>query len=72
MQKFCGIFSQLLQLFPRMGFEQAICNHKAEYQARGFTGWGQFVAMLSFKNILPVAQANGTKVPNVLARRMMQ
>jgi hypothetical protein len=46
MQKFCSIFSQLLQLFPRMEFEQAVRNHKAEYQARGFTCWGQFVAML--------------------------
>jgi len=46
MQKFCSIFSQLLQLFPRMEFEQAVRDHKAEYQARGFTSWGQFVAML--------------------------
>lgn len=46
MQKFCSIFSQLLQLFPRMEFEQAVRDHKAEYQARGFTCWGQFVAML--------------------------
>ena len=29
-----------------MEFEQAVRNHKAEYQARGFTSWGQFVAML--------------------------
>ena len=46
MQRFCSIFSQLLQLFPRMEFEQAVRDHKAEYQARGFTSWGQFVAML--------------------------
>jgi hypothetical protein len=46
MQKFCSIFSQLLQLFPRMQFEQAVRDHKAEYHARGFTCWGQFVAML--------------------------
>jgi hypothetical protein len=46
MQKFCSIFSQLLQLFPRLQFEQAVRDHKAEYQARGFTSWGQFVAML--------------------------
>jgi hypothetical protein len=46
MQKFCSIFSQLLQLFPRMEFEKAVRDHKAEYQARGFTCWGQFVAML--------------------------
>jgi hypothetical protein len=29
-----------------MEFEQAVRDHKAEYQARGFTSWGQFVAML--------------------------
>jgi len=36
----------LLQLFPRTEFEKAVSDHKAEYQARGFTCWGQFVAML--------------------------
>jgi hypothetical protein len=45
-QRFCSIFSQLLQLFPRMEFEQAVRKHNAEYEARGFTCWGQFVAML--------------------------
>jgi hypothetical protein len=29
-----------------MEFEQAVRDHKAEYHARGFTCWGQFVAML--------------------------
>jgi hypothetical protein len=29
-----------------MQFEQAVRDHKAEYHARGFTCWGQFVAML--------------------------
>ena len=46
MQNFSSIFSQLLQLFPRGEFEKAVRDHKAEYQARGFTCWGQFVAML--------------------------
>jgi len=46
MQRFCSIFSQLLQLFSRMEFEQAVRDHRAEYHARGFTSWGQFVAML--------------------------
>ena len=46
MQKFSSIFSQLLQLFPRAEFEKAVRDHKAEYQARGFSCWGQFVAML--------------------------
>lgn len=42
----CSIFSQLLQLFPRAEFEQAVRQHKAERHARGFTCWGQFLAML--------------------------
>jgi len=46
MNKFCSIFSQLLQLFSRYEFHQAIKKTKAERHARGFTCWGQFVAML--------------------------
>jgi hypothetical protein len=46
MRRFCSIFSQLLQLFPRLAFESAVKQHQAEYHARGFTSWGQFVAML--------------------------
>ncbi len=46
MTRFCSIFSQLLQLFPRIEFQQAVSATKAERHARGFTCWGQFVAML--------------------------
>ena len=46
MTRFCSIFSQLLQLFPRAAFQQAVVATKAERHARGFTCWGQFVAML--------------------------
>jgi hypothetical protein len=46
MNRVCSIFSQLLQLFPRLEFEGAVKEHKAERHARGFTSWGQFVAML--------------------------
>ena len=46
MNRVCSIFSQLLQLFPRTEFQRAVKEHKAERHARGFTGWGQFVAML--------------------------
>jgi hypothetical protein len=41
-----SIFSQLLQLFPRNEFEQSVLDNRCEYQARGFTCCGQFVAML--------------------------
>jgi hypothetical protein len=46
MSRFSSIFSQLLQLFSRYEFERAVRDHKAEYHARGFSSWGQFVAML--------------------------
>jgi len=42
----CSIFSQILQLFPRSEFEAAVRKHRAERHARGFTCWGQFIAML--------------------------
>jgi len=46
MYKVCSIFSQVLKLFSRGEFEKAVKEHKAERHARGFTSWGQFVAML--------------------------
>ncbi len=46
MNRVCSIFSQLLQLFPRAEFQQAVQQHRAERHARGFTCWGQFIAML--------------------------
>ena len=46
MNRVCSIFAQLLQLFPREQFQQAVQKHQAERHARGFTCWGQFVAML--------------------------
>jgi hypothetical protein len=42
----CSIFSQLLKLFTRSDFDRSVHQHKAERHARGFTCWGQFVAML--------------------------
>ena len=44
--KVCSIFSQVLKLFSRGDFEKAVKEHKAERHARGFTSWGQFLAML--------------------------
>ena len=46
MSKVCSIFSQMLQLISRTGFDAAVRKHKAERHARGFSSWGQFVAML--------------------------
>ena len=46
MNRFCSIFSQLLQLFPRVEFQKAVKETQAERHARGFTCWGQFVSML--------------------------
>jgi hypothetical protein len=41
-----SIFSQILQLIPRFEFESAVRKHDAERHARGFSSWGQFIAML--------------------------
>ena len=46
MTQVCSVFSQLLQLFSRGEFAQAVKQHSAERNAKGFTCWGQFVAML--------------------------
>ena len=42
----CSIFSQVLKLIPRADFDSAVRKHDAERNAKGFTCWGQFVAML--------------------------
>jgi hypothetical protein len=44
--RFCSIFSQLLNLFSRTAFDRAVIETKAERHARGFSCWTQFVAML--------------------------
>lgn len=44
--KVCSMFSQILQLFPRIEFETLVKETNAERHARGFSSWGQFVAML--------------------------
>jgi hypothetical protein len=36
----------MLHLFSRTEFERAVVEHRAERHARGFSCWGQFVAML--------------------------
>ena len=46
MNRFCSIFSQLLQLFPRIEFQHLVTMTQAERHAKGFTCWGQFVSML--------------------------
>src|SRR5437870_8810879 len=46
MNRVCSIFAQLLQLFPRVKFQDAVQKHKTERHSRGFSSWGQFVAML--------------------------
>ncbi len=46
MNRFCSIFSQLLQLFPRLEFQELVRETKAERHARGFACWTQFVSML--------------------------
>jgi hypothetical protein len=44
--KFSSIFGQILQVFDKRDFLQAVRDTKAERSAKGFTCWDQFVAML--------------------------
>jgi hypothetical protein len=46
MSRVCSIFSQILQLIPRLEFQAAVSKHKAERHARGFSSWAQFISML--------------------------
>lgn len=46
MNKVCSIFSQLLQLFPRVEFQHMVKQTRAERHAKGFACWSQFVSML--------------------------
>jgi hypothetical protein len=46
MNRVCTIFSQILQLIPRLSFEAKVQEHKAERHARGFSSWIQLIAML--------------------------
>jgi Transposase DDE domain/Domain of unknown function (DUF4372) len=46
MKRVCSIFSQVLQLISRDAFETAVEQHGAERHSRGFSSWGQMVAML--------------------------
>ena len=41
-----SLFSQILSLFQRPNFARHVRELKAEYHARGFSSWDQFVAML--------------------------
>jgi hypothetical protein len=46
MNRFSSIFSQLLQLFPRVEFQHLVTITQAERHAKGFPCWNQFVSML--------------------------
>lgn len=45
MSQFSSIFGQLLQIFPKSEFYSAVKETQSEKGAKGFTCWGQFVAM---------------------------
>jgi hypothetical protein len=44
--RFCSMFSQILKFIPRLEFESLVRRSRAERHARGFSSWGQFVAMM--------------------------
>jgi hypothetical protein len=45
MNQFSSIFGQILQVFSKREFYEAVRETKSEKGAKGFTSWGQFVAM---------------------------
>jgi len=49
MNRFSSIFSQLLQLFPRMEFQHLVTITQAERHAKGYPCWNQFVSMLFYQ-----------------------
>jgi hypothetical protein len=57
-REFSSMFSQLLKLFPRAEFQALAKRTLAERHARGFTCWGQFVAML-FCQLGPEVSSKG-------------
>lgn len=57
MVRTASIFSQLLDIFPRLEFAKAVKDHQAERYGKGFTCWEQFVAML----FCQVAQAHSLR-----------
>jgi hypothetical protein len=46
MTQVCSVFWQLLQLFPRGQFANAVKQHQTEFSAKGLTCWEQSMAML--------------------------
>ena len=46
MNKFSGVFGQMLNIISRREFYKAVVETGAENKAKGFTCWQQFVAML--------------------------
>ena len=46
MNQFSSIFGQILQIFPKTDFYRAVKETQSEKGAKGFSSWGQFVAML--------------------------
>jgi hypothetical protein len=46
MKRFSSIMTQLLQVFSRNEFHEAVKQTQAERHARGFASWNHFVAML--------------------------
>lgn len=46
MNRVCSIFSQILQICPRLEFESIVRKHRAERHSRGFSCWTQLISML--------------------------
>jgi putative heme iron utilization protein len=56
MNKFNSIFGQILQILPHQDFVRAVREARAERGVKGFSSWGQFVAM-AFCHRIPAKSA---------------
>ncbi len=67
MQRLCSIFSQLLQLFPRLEFEQAVRQHQADRHLGGFPCWGTALIAMLVLRYLQLRAKFGWSLSNLAA-----
>ena len=64
-----SLFSQILQVIPRVSFSRLVHKCGAERHAKGFSSWDQFVAML----FCQLAQAKSLReISDGLGRHLWQ
>ena len=65
MRASCSMFSQILELIPRIEFERMVKETGSEYASKGLSSWSQFVAMMFCR----LGRAHGLREIEVLKSR---